>query len=76
MVPFPSEWRPEQAFSGTSAAAPQAAALAALVWSRHPEWTANQVRSALRVAALRTTAGHNVEKGFGVLRLPAVGTVR
>jgi subtilisin family serine protease len=75
-VPFPSEWRPDQAFSGTSAAAPQAAALAALVWSRHPEWTANQVRVALRVSAFRTTAGHNVEKGFGVLRMPSVGTVR
>ncbi len=72
-VPFPSEWRPEQAFSGTSAATPQAAALAALVWSRHPEWTANQVRLALRVSALRTTPGHNVEKGFGLLRLPALG---
>src|SRR5207248_2316037 len=38
-VPFPSRWRP-QPFTGTSAAAPQAAALAALWWSRHPDWTA------------------------------------
>lgn len=46
-VPFPSRWRPEQPFAGTSAAAPQAAALAALVWSAHPRWTARQVRETL-----------------------------
>ncbi len=72
-VPFPSEWRPGQPFSGTSAAAPQAAALAALVWSRHPDWTADRVRLALRVSAARTTPGHCVEKGFGLLRMPGVG---
>jgi subtilisin family serine protease len=69
-VPFPSEWRPHQPFSGTSAAAPQAAALAALVWSRYPDWTAERVRLALRVSALSTTTGHCVEKGFGLLRMP------
>src|SRR5262249_3362196 len=36
-VPFPSTWR-ARAFGGTSAAAPQAAALAALWWSRSPDW--------------------------------------
>jgi subtilisin family serine protease len=75
-VPFPSEWRPEQAFSGTSAAAPQAAGLAALVWARHAEWTANHVRLALRASAFRQVPGHNVEKGFGLLRMPPVGTAR
>src|SRR5439155_5680244 len=49
-VPFASLWR-SRPFSGTSAAAPQAASLAALCWSRHPDWTANQVRDALRQAA-------------------------
>jgi subtilisin family serine protease len=71
-VPFPSVWRPHQAFGGTSAAAPQAAALAALVWSGQPAWSADQVRQALRQAALRTTPGHSVETGFGLLRMPAL----
>src|SRR5262249_53139184 len=45
-VPFPTTVRP-QAFTGTSAAAPQAAALAALLWSSHPKWTADEVRGLL-----------------------------
>jgi subtilisin family serine protease len=69
-VPFPSVWRPEQAFSGTSAAAPQAAALAALVWSRNPTWSANQVRETLGKAAYKVKAGHCPETGYGVVRLP------
>src|SRR5262249_45551003 len=50
-VPFPSLWRPRP-FSGTSAAAPQAAGVAALIWSRHPAWTANQMRDSLYKWAL------------------------
>src|SRR5205085_7268384 len=46
-IPFPILWR-ERTFAGTPAAAPQGAALAALLWSRHPDRTANQVRQALR----------------------------
>src|SRR5262249_53105019 len=46
LVPFPSFCR-ARPFSGTSAAAPQAAALAALWLSRHPDWTPDQVRAAL-----------------------------
>lgn len=69
-VPFPSLWRPRP-FSGTSAAAPQAAGVAALVWSRHPSWTANQVRDSLCKAALDLgPAGHDPETGYGLLRLP------
>ncbi|MCI0463584.1 MAG: S8 family serine peptidase [Gemmataceae bacterium] len=69
-VPFPSLWR-SRAFSGTSAAAPQAAALAALWWSRHPEWTANQVRAALRTSARDLgPAGHDYETGYGRIMLP------
>jgi subtilisin family serine protease len=69
-VPFPSLWRPKP-FVGTSAAAPQAAAVAALLWARHPEWTANQVRQALRTAARDlNTPGHDCETGYGLVRLP------
>jgi subtilisin family serine protease len=70
--PFPSIHRAHQAFGGTSAAAPQAAALAALIWSRQPELTAQKVRSLLRQSARRSTPGHSVEMGFGVVHLPAL----
>lgn len=73
-VPFPSLWR-DRPFTGTSAAAPQAAALAALCWSRHPDWTAEQVRDTLRAAARDlATPGHDCETGFGMIALPAVET--
>lgn len=76
-VPFPSLFR-ERAFTGTSAASPQAAALAALIWSRFPDWTANQVRDALRRSARDIGApGHDWETGFGVATLPTLdGAVR
>jgi subtilisin family serine protease len=69
-VPFPLLWRPDQPFSGTSAAAPQAAALAALVWSRHPAWNANQVRAALLQIAKKSGSAHSTETGHGIVRLP------
>jgi hypothetical protein len=70
-VPFPSSWR-AQPFSGTSAAAPQAAALAALAWSRNPGWTADQVREALRSAARRLGGReHDEETGYGHIHLAA-----
>jgi subtilisin family serine protease len=69
-VPFPTAGR-ERPFSGTSAAAPQAAALAALVWSRHPDWTAGRVRRELmRGCRDLGPPGHDAETGFGLVRLP------
>jgi hypothetical protein len=69
-VPFPSLWRPRP-FAGTSAAAPQAAALAALCWSRHPDWTPDRVRQALRGAAHDLgPPGHDWETGYGQIALP------
>jgi subtilisin family serine protease len=69
-VPFPSAWR-DRPFTGTSAAAPQAAALAALWLSRFPAWKAEQVRAAMQAAALDLgPAGHDYETGYGLIRLP------
>jgi subtilisin family serine protease len=69
-VPFASFWRPRP-FAGTSAAAPQATALAAVWWSRYPQATAAQVREALRMAARDLgPPGHDYETGYGLIRLP------
>jgi subtilisin family serine protease len=69
-VPFPSQWR-SQPFAGTSAAAPQAAALAALWWSRHPDWTSAQVRRALYGSARDLgPPGHDFETGYGMILMP------
>ena len=69
-VPFPSLCR-EKPFAGTSAAAPQAAGLAALYWSSRPGATSAQIAEVLRGAALDLgPAGHDWETGFGLIRLP------
>lgn len=69
-VPFASAAR-LRPFSGTSAAAPQAAALAALLWSRHPDWLAGKVRTRLLSSARDVGApGRDQETGCGVIRLP------
>ena len=69
-VPFPSAWR-DRPFTGTSASAPQAAALAALLWCRHPEWTGRQVRESLKVSARRLgDRDHDCETGYGRIQLP------
>jgi subtilisin family serine protease len=69
-VPFPSLCR-ERPFAGTSAAAPQAAGLAALLWSRHPDWNAEQVSTAMRSAARDLgPPGHDCETGYGCIALP------
>jgi subtilisin family serine protease len=69
-VPFPSQWR-DKPFGGTSCACPQGAALAALMLSRHPGWSPNQVKKAL-ASSVRdlNTPGHDWETGFGLLHLP------
>ena len=70
VVPFPSQARP-QPFAGTSAAAPQAAALAAVLWSRRPEWDAARVRQTLLGSAHDLlTPGHDDETGYGLIALP------
>ena len=70
-VQFPSRWRPRP-FAGTSAAAPQASALAALLWSRHSDWNASQIRNALQNAARPCSANSPAwETGHGLLRLPS-----
>jgi hypothetical protein len=75
-VPFPSLWR-SRPFAGTSAAAPQAAGMAALLWGRHPDWAPLQVRRALQRTAVRGAPGrHDVETGFGRISLPTLQTLR
>ena len=69
-VPFSSAWR-SRPFTGTSAAAPQAAALAALVWCGHQEWHAGQVRDALKKGVRHLCAGeHDCDTGYGCIHLP------
>jgi subtilisin family serine protease len=74
-VPFPSVWR-GRPFNGTSAAAPQAAGLAALCWCEHPERTAAQVRQALRASAVDLgPPGHDWETGYGMIHLPELAVI-
>jgi hypothetical protein len=69
-VPFPSLWR-SRPFSGTSAAAPQAAGLAALLWSRHPDWNAQRIRDSLLDSARDLgPPGPDDETGHGLIGLP------
>jgi len=68
-VPFPTTLR-SQAFTGTSAAAPQAAGLAAVLWSRHPNWSAEEVHTALIKSARDVgPPGPDSETGFGMIHL-------
>jgi hypothetical protein len=69
-VPFPSAWR-ARPFSGTSAAAPQAAGLATLLYARHPDWGSRKVQAALEQAARPCPPGSSPwEIGRGVIHLP------
>lgn len=69
-VPVRVKWRPELAFGGTSAAAPQAAGMAALLWANEPRLRASVVRERLTQAAKGRGKIHDPEIGYGVLRLP------
>ncbi len=70
MVPFPSLWR-TRPFAGTSAAAPQAAAVAALWWCQHPGAPANDVARCVAPAARDLgPPGHDYETGYGLVPLP------
>jgi subtilisin family serine protease len=69
VIPFPSLWR-TRPFTGTSAAAPQAAGLAALLLSRHTDWPAARVREALAKAARRPDDMTEAEVGRGSIRMP------
>jgi hypothetical protein len=69
-VPFPSLCR-QKPFAGTSAAAPQAAGLAAVLWSSQPKWTPAHVMQAMRDSAVDLgPPGHDHETGYGMIRLP------
>jgi hypothetical protein len=77
MVPFASRWR-SRPFSGTSAAAPQAAGAAALYWSRFPMKSAAEVKEALYQAALRTSftgAPQRVPVALPTVESPGQGPV-
>lgn len=70
VVPFPSVWR-SRPFTGTSAAAPQAAGLAAVCWSRWSEWKSPRLREMLtRTAKDLGDPGHDCETGYGLAMLP------
>jgi subtilisin family serine protease len=70
VVPFTCVSR-AQPFGGTSAAAPQAAALTALLWSQHRDWTGEQIRTALQKSATDLgPPGHDFETGYGLVTLP------
>lgn len=57
-----------QPFSGTSAAAPHAAAVAALLWSYSPSLTTAQIRAILTTSALDVNpAGVDRDTGYGVI---------
>ncbi|KPC61320.1 S8 family serine peptidase [Streptomyces chattanoogensis] len=63
---------------GASAATAVAAASAALVWSAHPDWTANQVlRVLIETAGLKDKKKHPLSKylGYGIVR-PGVNIIR
>jgi subtilase family protein len=63
-----------QAFFGTSASAPHAAGIAALIFSARPGWTNAQVREAMKATARDSMApGVDRDSGFGIaMAWPAI----
>lgn len=60
-----------ETFFGTSAAAPHAAAIAALLWSYNPALTAIQVKQSMLTSALDTElAGPDSSSGYGIVMAP------
>ena len=69
-IPFETFLR-SRPFSGTSCATPQAAAVAALCWSAHPQWDAAHVRAYVTSQARDLgPPGHDCETGYGAVHLP------
>ncbi|WP_133406340.1 S8 family serine peptidase [Parashewanella tropica] len=57
-----------QYYNGTSMATPYVAAVSTLVWSRHPECSASQVRQAIDASATHLgSEGRNPEFGYGLI---------
>lgn len=62
-------------FSGTSMAAPMVAGVAALVWAKHPTWTAAQVRARL-IASAVDLGKKGRDDYYGAGRVDAARAVR
>ena len=75
-VPFVSAIR-RAPFGGTSAAAPQAAGLAALMWSRDPQTKSAAIREMLwKNCTDLGIPGPDAETGYGMIRLPLLVPAR
>lgn len=56
-------------YDGTSMATPHVSAVAALIWSKNPNWTNQQIRDAMNNTALDLgTAGRDNTYGFGLVQ--------
>ncbi|WP_217234559.1 type VII secretion-associated serine protease mycosin [Streptomyces sp. AC555_RSS877] len=53
--------------NGTSFSAPYVAGVAALIKAKHPTWTAQQIVAQIEQTAERTTGGHDIYVGWGVV---------
>lgn len=53
--------------AGTSFAAPQVSAVAALLWTTYPTWTNEQIRYVLKMSASQITTEYSTSTGYGVL---------
>ena len=69
-------------FTGTSAAAPQVAGIAALMWSKDPSLTVEDIKEALRESAIQIEGAEkwNPLSGYGIVNavraLRAIETVK